>query len=155
MLDRTSRSIRLVAFFEAFKGILVLVVATGLLLLVHKDTHAIAAGLVAHMHLNPASNYPHIFLDAANHLQDSRVVFLALGAVAYSTLRFVEAYGLFLERTWAEVLAAFSGAIYVPLEIVGLFREITPIRIALLLCNIVVVGVVVNALLKRRRDRVA
>ena len=145
------RSIRLIALFEAFKGILVLAAATGLLSLVHKDAYSTAAKLVAHMHLNPASRYPQIFLDAASHLQDSRIVLLALGAAAYALLRLVEAYGLFRQRAWAEVLAAFSGAVYLPMELFELFHEVTALRIALLLANAAVVAVMVGALLRRRR----
>ena len=146
-----NRSIRLVALFEAFKGILVLAAATGLLSLVHKDAYSIAAKLVAHMHLNPASRYPQIFLDAASHLQDSRIVLLALGAATYALLRLVEAYGLFRQRAWAEVLAAFSGAVYVPMELFELIHEVTALRITLLLANAVVVAVMVGALLRRRK----
>jgi hypothetical protein len=47
-------TIRAVAFFEAFKGIVVMVAATRLLSLLHKDVFAIAAALIEHLHLNPA-----------------------------------------------------------------------------------------------------
>ena len=66
----TRKAILLVAYFEAFKGALVLIAATGLLTLIDKDLQAIAARLVEHTHLNPASKYPQIFIDAAGRLQD-------------------------------------------------------------------------------------
>ena len=53
------------------------------------------------------------FAPVVQHLQDSRLGLLALGAFAYAALRLAEAYGLFRNRAWAEWLSAASGAIYV------------------------------------------
>lgn len=145
-----SKAIRAVAYFEAFKGIVVFVAATGFLSLIRADVPEVAAILVAHAHLDPASKYPQIFLDAASHLQDSRLLLLAAGAGAYSLLRAIEAYGLFLERTWAEVLAATSGAIYVPFELVDLIRRPTWHSLVILFLNVLVVAIMVSALVRRR-----
>jgi uncharacterized membrane protein (DUF2068 family) len=144
------QAIRVVAYFEALKGAVVLLAATGLLSLVHRDLYAVAAALVEHAHLNPASRYPQIFLDAAAKLQDTRLLLLAAGAAMYSLIRFAEAYGLFFERAWAEVLAAVSGGIYVPFEVMGLVHKPTWHGAALLVINVVVVGIMVRALMLRR-----
>jgi uncharacterized membrane protein (DUF2068 family) len=146
-------AIRLVALFEGFKGVIVLAAASGLLMLLHRDVHSIAVKLVQHTHLNPASRYPQIFLDAAANVQDSRLLLLALGAAAYSAVRLIEAYGLFHERAWAEILAAGSGAIYLPLEIFELIRHATTLKVVLLLANAAVVAIMVYALLRRRKTK--
>jgi uncharacterized membrane protein (DUF2068 family) len=143
-------ALRAVAFIEAAKGAVVLLAATGLLSLVHRDLNDLAARLVRHAHLNPASHYPHIFLDAVSHVGDSRLVMLALGAAAYSAVRFVEAWGLFRERAWAEWLAAVGGAIYLPVEIGHLVRRPHALGAAVFVANLVVVLVVVVALVRRR-----
>ncbi|MCB1956006.1 MAG: DUF2127 domain-containing protein [Rhodocyclaceae bacterium] len=146
-----SRTVRTIALVEAAKGLVVVLAASGLLSLVHADLHALAARLVAHTHLNPASRYPRIFLDAASQLQNSNLMLLALGAAAYAALRFIEAYGLYRERAWAELLAAVSGAIYVPFEVLRLMREPDALGVALLAINLAVVAVMVHALRQRRR----
>lgn len=138
-----------VAAFEAFKGLVVLIAACGLGL-VHDDLGAIADTLVRHTHLNPASRYPRIFIEAAGRLQDTRLLGLAFGAAAYSTLRFVEAWGLFRRAAWAEVLAASSGAIYVPFELAGLLRRFSWLGFASLVLNLAVVVLMLAALLHRR-----
>ena len=145
--------IRYVAYFEAFKGVLVALVGTGLLSLVHRDVLELATRLVEHAHLNPASKYPSIFLQAASHMGDSRLMLLALGAAAYAAVRLTEAYGLYFERAWAEWLAAVSGAIYVPVEVFQLVRRPSWLGAALLLLNLAVVAVMVQALRARRRQR--
>ncbi len=147
------RAINAIAFFEAFKGLLALCAASGLLLFVHRDLHELAARLVEHAHLNPAARYPRIFLDAATHTQESQLVLLAAGAAAYSLVRFFEAYGLFYGRAWAEVLAAASGAIYVPFELERLARHPTWLGVALVAVNVAIVVVMVRALLQRRQLR--
>jgi uncharacterized membrane protein (DUF2068 family) len=146
----TAKVIRAVAYFEALKGALVLLAATGLLSLVHRDVYAIAATLIEHTHLNPASRYPQIFLDAASKLQDSTLLLLAAGAALYSLVRFIEAFGLFFEKVWAELLAAFSGAIYVPFEVIELERNVSWHGSTLLVLNLAVVAIMVHAIVKRR-----
>jgi len=147
------RAIRAIAAVEAAKGLVVLLAASGLLGLVHKDLHELAVRLVEHSHLNPASKYPQIFLDAVSHLQQSNLIWLALGAAGYAALRFVEAWGLYRERAWAEWLAALSGAVYLPLELAKLAHKFSGLGLALLLVNVAVVAVMVWALLQRRRAR--
>jgi len=79
----------------------------------------------------------------------------AHGAAAYSTIRFVEAYGLFRERTWAEVLAAVSAALYLPFELVEVIRHPTIMHGALLIANAAVVYIMVFALSRKRASRAA
>jgi uncharacterized membrane protein (DUF2068 family) len=145
------KAIRLVAYFEAFKGLLVIVAATGLLTLVHQNLHDLAASLIAHTHLNPASKYPLIFLEAATRLQDTRTALLAGGAAVYATVRLAEGYGLYYEKAWAEVLAAGSGAIYLPVEIYEWYSQPTWFHAALFTVNALVVALMLHALWLRRR----
>ena len=150
VFPRSNGAIRAVAFLEAFKGVVVLMVATGLLALVHKDLNELGTRLVAHTHLNPASRYPHIFLDAMARLDEPRVLALAAGAFAYAALRLLEAYGLLRQRAWAEWLAALSGAIYVPLEVAEVVHKPTALDMAILVVNAAVVAIMVRALMQRR-----
>lgn len=142
-------SIRLVAFFEAFKGVLVLAAASGLLALIHKDLHVLAAKLIEHTHLNPASKYPRIFLDAVDRLPDTELLWLALGAAVYSVVRLAEGYGLYHQRAWAEVLAAVSGAIYMPFEAFEWVKHPTWFRAGVFALNAAIVAIMIRALLHR------
>ncbi|TCJ12817.1 DUF2127 domain-containing protein [Parasulfuritortus cantonensis] len=150
----TPRAVEFVALVEGVKGAVVLLAATGLLSLIHRNVFALASALIEHLHLNPAAKYPRIFLDAASHLHETRLLLLAAGAAAYATVRFIEAYGLFRDRKWAEVLAASSGAIYVPFELIELLRRPSWHGMIILLVNLVVVGIMVRALRQRRNAAV-
>lgn len=149
--SRDRRALAVVATFEALRGVLALIGASGLLLWVHASLHDAALRLLAHLHLNPASTYPHIFVDAATHLDNTNLTLLAVGAAGYAALRFAEAWGLYRHAAWAEVLAAVSGAIYVPFEIVGLWHGVNALGVSALALNLVVVAIMVAALLRRRR----
>lgn len=144
-------SLRAVAAFEAAKGVLVLAAATGLLSLAHRDVQAAAATMIEHLHLNPASRYPRVFLDAAAHLQDAHLMLLAAGAALYASVRLLEAYGLWTGRAWAEVLAAVSGTIYVPFEVWEMWRRFTLHGLLLFAVNVAIVALMWRAW--RRRPR--
>lgn len=138
-VDRAS-GVRVVAVFEAAKGLLILVAGFGLLAVVHQDAEWLAEELVRHFHLNPASRYPRVFLDLADRLADVRLWMLAALAFAYASIRLIEAYGLWRARRWAEWLAVASGAIYVPIEVYELFSGLTPIKVGTLAVNLAIVA---------------
>jgi len=131
--------VRTVAVFEGLKGVLVLVAGFGLLSLVHRDLEEVAEHLVRIIHLNPARHYPRIFIEAANHTDDNRLKLYAAVAFLYSSLRFVEAYGLWRSRAWAEYFAIISGGAYLPLEIMELARKPTFLKAGVLIVNAIIV----------------
>lgn len=148
---KLSGSVRAVALLEATKGTLVFLAGFGALSLLHHDVQRIAGELIGHLHLNPAKRYPSIFLEAAGHLTDARLWLLAAMAAAYGLLRFMEAYGLWRGRPWAEWLAAGSGSIYIPFELYELFQGFTWLSVGALGVNLFVVGVMIIALVRGRR----
>jgi uncharacterized membrane protein (DUF2068 family) len=66
-------------------------------------------------------------------------------------VRLVEAYGLYRERAWAEVLAALSGGIYIPFELTELVHRPTGLAALLLALNIAIVAFMLHALNARRK----
>jgi uncharacterized membrane protein (DUF2068 family) len=141
--------LRTVAAFEAAKGALVLVVGLGLLAFVHHHAQNVGEEIVRRFHLNLAHHYPRIFLDVLTHVDDSHLRLLALAALLYSLLRFVEAYGLWRMRAWAEWLAIVSGGVYLPLEVYELAEHPTVVTAAVFIVNAGIVAYLINV---RRRD---
>src|ERR1700733_662627 len=111
------RILRLVASFEFFKGVFVLLIGLSALLLVHKDAWVIAESLLALLHISTDRHTAQLFLDFADDITDARLWAAVWLALVYSTLRFAEAYGLWKQRTWAEWVAFGSGTLLIPLEI--------------------------------------
>jgi uncharacterized membrane protein (DUF2068 family) len=135
-----ARGVRSIAAFEASKGLLVLLVGFGLLHLIHHDLQTFAETLVRLGHLNPARHYPRVFIDAASRTNDARLKALAAMAFLYSIVRFVEAYGLWHLRRWAEWFGIISGGIYIPLEVFEIAEHVSRLRVLALLVNIAIVA---------------
>ena len=130
-----------VATLEFLKGLAVLLIGAGFATMVHRDhdLEDIAVNLLYALHIQHHQHLSDIFLRAADKLQDTNLLLVAAGAGIYVALRFVEAYGLWVGRAWAEWLALISGSIYLPLEIVELFRRATPLRFGIFILNVLIV----------------
>ena len=132
--------LRAVATFELTKGLIVLLSACGVLLLVHReDPWDIADGLLRLLHISPDHHFAQVFLDWADSLTETKVWAVAGVAVGYSLLRFVEAYGLWYARAWAEWIALISGTLYLPFEIYKLVHKQSLFHVSVLLINLAVV----------------
>lgn len=141
--------LRVVACFEAAKGFVVLAMGLCLFRLAHKDVEAIALRIVRQLHLGEG-RYSQIFLDAAGRLDDSHVRMLAMVALLYSLVRFIEGYGLWLDRRWAEWFGAVSGAVYLPLEVYKLWEGVTGLRVSILVLNCAIVFFLTQLLVRRQ-----
>lgn len=135
--DRPPKGVRAVAMFEASKGILAIVVASSLLTLARGGSQQAMQRMIDLLHLDPAQDYPRMLLAAAT---DSNVILMASGGFAYASVRFIEAYGLWFGRRWAEWFAALSGAIYIPFELYELARDVNWVTLSALGINLLIVG---------------
>ena len=150
--NHTKGGLRVVALFEAAKGLLVVFVGFGLLTFIHNDLHSAAEQLVRHFHLNPARHYPTIFIDASQHLTDRYLWAMAFSALLYSVVHFVQAYGLWHQRQWAKWFGLLTGAIYIPVELVAIMRGATWPKVTVFVINAGIVGYLAYALWQSRHD---
>ena len=138
--ERTSpAALRSIAIFEAAKGTVVLLLGLGLLAFLHKDLEDAAESVLAHLHYGSQHRLARVFLHAAATMTDSRLWALTAAAAAYATVRYVEAYGLWNRRVWAEWFALLSGALYMPWEIYRLIERPNWIHVGVLALNLVIV----------------
>ena len=141
---KTATGLRVVAMFEASKGLLVLLVGLELLSLLHQGAQNVGEQIVERFHLNLARKQPRILFYAITHMNNSSLRLLALAALLYSTVRFMEAYGLWRMRTWAEWFAILSAGIYVPFELYELMHHATLVKAVVLLVNAGIVAYLIN-----------
>ena len=139
MSHRTSAGLRTIAVFEATKGVLVMAAGFGLLVFIHENAQSVAEQIVERFHLNLARRHPRILTDALADLDNAHLRLLALAALLYSSMRFIEAYGLWRRRIWAEWFAIISGGIYLPWEIWELARGATVVKVAVFTVNVSIV----------------
>jgi len=144
------KALRAVAMVEFTKGLLVLLAGFGLLSLVHRDAWDMAESFLEWLHISPDTHYAQVFLNLADEVTDAKLWAVAIGAVAYSAVRFAEAYGLWRERAWAQWLALASGAIYLPFEVYELTRRLGAVRVSIFLVNLAVIVYMVYLRLEAR-----
>ncbi len=147
------RVLRAVALVEFIKGIFVVLMGFCAVALVHKDAWLYAESLLGLLHVSTDRRSAQIFLDFADSVTDARLWAAARIAFAYAALRFVEAYGLWKARTWAEWVALVSGSLLLPFEIRELMRGLTAPRCLLFLVNVAVVLYMLYVIRANRRER--
>jgi uncharacterized membrane protein (DUF2068 family) len=148
------RAQRLIALFEALKGVGALAASIGLLSLLHHDLRHIAVAVIGHFGLDPGGHYPKELLHYAEILQDTNVRTLVLLAAGYVGVRLAEAYGLWHDHAWGEWLGALSGAIYIPFELRHLLHQPSAINLLVVLANAAIVAFLAHQLWRRRRTTV-
>jgi uncharacterized membrane protein (DUF2068 family) len=77
----------------------------------------------------------------------------ALSALLYASVRFVEAYGLWRQRHWAEWFAVLTGGIYVPLELFEITRGVSWPKGTLLIVNAGIVAYLSLIMYQSRQKR--
>ena len=155
MLSISHKALRPIAVLEALKGAVVLIAGFGLLGFLDRDNQVYAEQIIRHLHLNPAHHYPQIFIAAMAQQDDRHLMAWAGFAALYAMVRFIEAYGLWNERRWAEWLAALSGGVYIPIEVYELAHRASWIKFGALVINFIIVGYMVWLLTESRRRRAA
>jgi len=137
--EKNAAGLRAIAILEALKGVAVLLLGFGLLSLLHKDVEDVTENMLFHLHISPVHRFGEAVLHAASKITDTRLWEITLGGLAYSVVRFVEAWGLWNRRVWAEWFALLSGAMYLPLEIARLIERPNWLHIAVLAINVLIV----------------
>jgi uncharacterized membrane protein (DUF2068 family) len=134
-----SAGLRTVASLEFAKGLIVLLLGFGAVSLVHRDAWDVAESILRMLRISPGHHYAQVFLNLADNVTNAKLWALAAGATAYSVVRFIEAYGLWNARAWAEWFALISGAVYVPFEAYELIHRPTLVHVVVLVVNVGIV----------------
>ena len=140
------KGVRTVATIEFTKGIIVVLAGLGVFSMRHRDVWGVAESFLEFFHVNPHHHYVGVFINLVYRLSDVRLWKIAVVAAVYAALRFVEAYGLWYLRPWAEWLAIASGSIYIPFEVADLLRRPDGIRLLIIVVNL---GIVLYLVLLR------
>ncbi|MBA2737870.1 MAG: DUF2127 domain-containing protein [Pyrinomonadaceae bacterium] len=139
--DYTSAvGIRAIAIFEMVKGFAGFAVGVALLFLLHRDLEVLALEILDFLHVDPAGRFAHAFVENAGRINESNILIFVALAFVYTIVRFVEAYGLWRLRAWAEWFAIISGMIYLPIEIYEIYQKPTVFRFLILLFNAALVA---------------
>lgn len=148
--DRSEHTtLRVIAVFEATKGVLAILLTIGLIELMHHDVRLIVHNIIGHYGLNANSGFPTLLEHGADVFYDAnKLTWFAL-AVAYIGVRFSEAYGLWHNKIWGESLTAFSGGLYLPFEVLHMWHSPSWSSLLVLIGNTSMVVYLVGQLWQR------
>jgi uncharacterized membrane protein (DUF2068 family) len=138
-INLEKKGVRAIAVFEAVKGFLAIIAAFALLSLRHKDLEAAAQNLINNLHFDPSGELAQKFVETAGKIEDANFTLVFLVLALYVVVRFVEAYGLWFLKAWAEWFAIISGCLYIPIEIYELLKKPTFTRAFILIFNVAIV----------------
>jgi uncharacterized membrane protein (DUF2068 family) len=77
---------------------------------------------------------------------------LGAGAFAYASVFLAEGVGLWQGKKWAEYLTIIATGSLLPFEMAAVYSKLTPVRVATLVVNALVIGYLVWELRARRRQ---
>jgi uncharacterized membrane protein (DUF2068 family) len=149
------KGVRTVATVEFAKGVIVVLVGLGVFSMRHKDLWGVAESFLEFFHVSPHHHHHlfGVFINLAHQISDVRLWKIATVAAVYVTLRFVEAYGLWNIRPWAEWMAIASGGVSIPFEAADFLRRPNWFRLLVLLVNVGIVLYMLALRLEARQRR--
>jgi uncharacterized membrane protein (DUF2068 family) len=155
MTEKTkgSRGLWLIAAFKLVKGLGLLILAIGVLNLLHKDVAAEAERWINLLRFDPHNHHIEKLLAKLGRIDERRLEELSVGTFFYAGLFLTEGIGLALRKRWAEYLTIVSTAALLPLEIYEITKLVTTVRIVLLLINVAVVAYLVIEVRRPRNIR--
>jgi uncharacterized membrane protein (DUF2068 family) len=129
----------MIAGFKVFKGLLLLVVAIGVLTLINENVAQQVAQWAAVLGVDPNNYYLHRLLVKLTGVDNSKLEKISAGSFLYSALLLTEGVGLFLRRRWAEYLTVFITGSLIPIEIYELVKKFSATKVIVLAINVAVV----------------
>ncbi|NTW52049.1 MAG: DUF2127 domain-containing protein [Chlorobiaceae bacterium] len=147
---KTKSGLRAVAIFETVKGFLVLTAALYLFMIFHQEVEVVAGQVSRPGAFDPFRDFPNVSKILFQNMNDDRLHFLVFLAVLYSSMRFIEAYGLWFGKRWAEWFALVSGSVYLPIELYELAKGFSWLKIGLLTINLLIVLYMIIVLMRGR-----
>jgi uncharacterized membrane protein (DUF2068 family) len=137
---KPDRLLKLIAAERLLRGLVL--VAVGLVLITHAhanwaawiNDHARQAGF------DPSSNGIQKLVAKVQAISPSKYVVFGVVAIAYGILEGVEGYGLWRRRRWAEFLTVVATSLLFAPEIYELTKHATPLKLAALVVNVVIVA---------------
>ncbi len=142
----------LIAAYKLLQALLFAAVGFGALRLLHKDIGDVLSDLAAAMRFNPESHLVNFILDKATVLDDPLLRRIGVVAFCYAALSLAEGIGLYLEKTWGEVLTLLITASFLPFEIFEIIRKLTWLRVSLLVINLLVFLYLLKVVASRKNE---
>jgi len=149
-----SRGLLLIGLFKLSKALLSVALGVGALKLVHHDLGVVVLRVSDVLKIDPESRAVALLMSKADLIGAPQLRHFSVLTFAYAVICLVEGTGLMLEKRWAEYFTVTLTVLALPWECFELTKEVTVLRIGLLVINLAVLAYLVW-LLRRQRQREA
>ena len=145
-----SKSLKTIACLKVLRGFIAITIGVSLFLVYRRSE---AFSWMDHPVLSSiASNDPFLqmvfsWLGSFNQAQ---ILSIAILASLMGALRWVEAGGIWLNQSWAQWLAVFSGFIYIPFEVNELIHRFSWLMVVVLFINTLIVSYLLYVLYAKK-----
>lgn len=140
----------LIALYEFVKGLAMVLIAIGLLRLLHRDVQEFVTHWAKLLRLDLHHHFVEKICAKAGLINPRELKQLSALAFFSGGLHLTQGVGLYLEKRWAEYLTVVATAAFIPLEVYELAKHVTLVRVAVLIANVALV-VYLASLLRRER----
>jgi uncharacterized membrane protein (DUF2068 family) len=131
--------IRVIALFKLVKALLLIIVAIGVLKLLHRDVAQVIEYWINLLQVDPDNRYIQNMLRKLWFVDDRKLKEISAGTFCYATLFLIEGTGLFLRKRWAEYFTIVVTASLLPFEIYEMVQEPSVVKAAVIIINIAIV----------------
>lgn len=140
----------LIGLFKLAKGLALLVLAVGLLRLLHRDVEATVTHWIERLRVDPDNHYLHGFLVRVFRVTPRQLRELSAGTFLYAGIFLTEGVGLLMRKHWAEYMTVISTSLFIPLECYELWHRATWPRAIILAINVLTVWYLARGLRRGR-----
>jgi uncharacterized membrane protein (DUF2068 family) len=143
----------LVAAFKLLHAALLLALAAGVHHLLRRDVAETVRQWAMALRADPHDRIVEAIVGRVSGLSHKKIEAIGLALVLYAALFIVEGVGLLLRKHWAEWMTVATTALLLPLEIHEVMRRPGPLRIAVLVVNVLIVVYLIVRLWRQRSKR--
>ena len=145
----------LIGLFKLAKAALSVGLGVGALKLLHHDAATVILRIADALRIDPESHLIGLLMIKAEVINPRDLRHFSMITFAYAVVCLVEGTGLVLEKRWAEYFTVTLTSLALPLECFELYKQFTPLRVGLLVVNILVVAYLVWLLRRQFRREAA
>jgi uncharacterized membrane protein (DUF2068 family) len=138
-VHRPDFGLRLIIIWKAIKAVLLFALGIGAFAVVHRDVEALATTFVAWLGLDAGHPYVEKVLRKIAGLTPQRITLIGIGAIIYSCVLALEAWGLHQRKVWAEWLVVGLTSALIPVEVYEIVHRVSIGKVVALVVNIAVV----------------
>jgi uncharacterized membrane protein (DUF2068 family) len=137
--------------FKLTMGLLLAIVATGILSLIHRDVAEVVEHWVSLLRFDPENRHIASLLEKLDLVEDRQLKQIGGLTFVYSALLLTEGVGLLMKKRWAEFLTVIATGSFIPMEIHEVIKRFGFGRLTIFIINVGIVWFLIRSL-RREAD---